>query len=105
MEFAKEGLRYMDLIRWNLAEKALNGYNYINLQPNDCINNVVNKGLWFWGMVPQIDEDGLADFSALYNAGLCALGAKRVFPAHQKLWPIPTHDRELCPNLTNNEGY
>lgn len=105
MELANEGLRYMDLIRWRLAEKALNGYNYINLQPTDLLNNVVKKDLWFWGMTPQIDEDGLADFSALYNAGLIALGAKRVFPARQYLWPIPTHDIELCPNLKNNPGY
>ncbi len=105
MELANEGLRYMDLIRWNLAEKALNGYNYINLQPSDCLEKVVKKDLWLWGMTPQIDEDGLADFSALYNAGLCGLGAKRVFPAHQMLWPIPTYDRQLCPNLTNNPGY
>ncbi|MDE7407660.1 MAG: RagB/SusD family nutrient uptake outer membrane protein, partial [Muribaculaceae bacterium] len=105
MELANEGLRYMDLIRWNLAEKALNGYNYINLQPTDLLNNVVKKDLWLWGMTPQIDEDGLADFSALYNVGLVALGAKRVFPARQYLWPIPTHDIELCPNLKNNPGY
>lgn len=105
MELANENLRYMDLIRWKLAGKALNGYNYINLQPDDLLANVVKKDLWFWGMTPQIDEDGLVDFSALYNAGLIALGAKRVFPDRQYLWPIPTHDIELCPNLTNNPGY
>lgn len=105
MEFAKENLRYMDLIRWKLAEKALNGYNYIMLQPSDLKTNVIDKGLWFWGMTPQIDDDGIADFAALYNAGLCNTGAKRIFPARQYLWPIPTHDMELCPNLTNNTGY
>ena len=105
MELANEGLRYMDLIRWKLASKALNGYNYINLQPTDLLNNIVKKDLWFWGMTPQIDEDGLADFSALYNAGLVALGAKRVFPDRQYLWPIPTRDMTLCPNLKNNPGY
>lgn len=105
MELANEGLRYMDLIRWRLAEKALNGYNYINLTPTDLLNNIVKKDLWFWGMTPQIDDDGIADFSALYNAGLAALGAKRVFPTRQYLWPIPTHEMELCPNLRNNPGY
>lgn len=105
MELANEGLRYMDLIRWKLASKALNGYNYINLQPDELLNNIVKKDLWFWGMTPQIDEDGLADFSALYNAGLVALGAKRVFPDRQYLWPIPTRDMTLCPNLKNNPGY
>ena len=105
MELANEGLRYQDLIRWNLASKALNGYNYINLQPDELLSKVVNTGLWFWSITPQIDEDGLADFSALYNAGLIALGAKRVFPDRQYLWPIPTHDLQLCPNLGNNPGY
>ena len=105
MELANENLRYMDLIRWKLASKALNGYNYINLAPDELLANVVRKDLWFWGMTPQIDEDGLVDFSALYNAGLIALGAKRVFPDRQYLWPIPTHELELCPNLTNNPGY
>ena len=104
MEFAMENQRLQDLMRWKLASKALNGYNYIMLEPHDLLNNVVNKGLWFWAMTPQIDEDGLADFSALFNAGYCTTGAKRIFPDREYLWPIPTHDMELNRNLTNNAG-
>lgn len=117
MEFAKEGRRYMDLIRWKLAEKALNGYNYIMLNPEDGVDKIMNTGLWFWGApdtnsdgepenVITIDEDGLADFSALYDLGLCQYGAKRVFPERQYLWPIPTHDNDLVNGaLGNNPGY
>ena len=106
MELAFENLRYEDLIRWRLAEKALNTYNYINLEPTDCLNKVVNKDYWFWGITPSIDEDGIADFSALFDAGLCQTGARRNFPARQYLLPIPTHDIELSGgNLVNNEGY
>ena len=105
MEFAMENQRLQDLMRWKLAGKALNGYNYILLQPKDLLDNVVDKGLWFWPMTPQIDDDGLADFSALFNAGYCTTGAQRVFPEREYLWPIPTHDMELCPKLTNNPGY
>ena len=106
MELAFECLRYEDLIRWRLVEKALNTYNYINLEPTDCLNKVVNKDYWFWGITPSIDEDGIADFSALFDAGLCQTGAKRNFPARQYLLPIPTHDIELSGgNLVNNEGY
>ena len=105
MELANEGLRYMDLIRCKLASKALNSYNYIMLAPDDLQNNIVAKGLWFWPSTPLIDDDGLADFSTMYNAGQIAVGAKRVFPDRQYLWPIPTHDMELCPNLGNNDGY
>ena len=117
MEFAKEGRRYMDLIRWKLAEKALNGYNYIMLNPTDGVDKIMNTGLWFWGApdtnsdgepenVIKIDEDGLADFSALYELGLCQYGARRVFPERQYLWPIPTHDNDLVNGaLGNNPGY
>ena len=106
VELAFEGLRYRDLIRWRLAEKALNKYNYINLAPADCLDKVVNKGKWFWGQTPQIDEDGMADFAPLKEAGLCEEGAKRNFPARQYLLPIPTHDIELSnDHLKNNEGY
>ena len=81
MEFAMENQRLQDLMRWKLAGKALNGYNYIMLiDPTELLNNIVNKNLWFWGMTPQIDEDGLADFAALFNAGYCSQGAKRIFP-------------------------
>lgn len=106
MEFAMENQRLQDLMRWDLAIKALNGYNYILLRDaQQELTDVVNTGNWFWGMTPQIDEDGLADFSALFNAGLCTTGAQRVFPERQMLWPIPTHDTQLNPNLGNNPGY
>ena len=105
VELANEGLRYMDLIRWRLAEKALNRPNYINLQPDECIEKVVEKGLWLWPDDPVIDEDGLADFSQMAEKGLIGIGAQRVFPERQYLWPIPTHDNELCPELGNNPGY
>ena len=106
MEFAKEDLRYMDVIRWGLWEKALNRYNYINLDPTECLEKVVNKGLWLWAETPQVDEDGLADFAPLYEKGYCARGALRTFPAHQVLWPIPTYERlQTNNNLDQNPGY
>ena len=106
MELAYEQLRYADLIRWRLAGKVLNLSNYINLDPNACKSEVVDRGYWFWGITPSIDEDGVADFSALFDAGLCQKGAQRVFPDRQYLMPIPTHDIELSGgNLKNNEGY
>ena len=30
-------------MRWKLASKALNGYNYIMLQPDDLLKNVVDR--------------------------------------------------------------
>ena len=106
VELAMENLRLQDLMRWRLAEKALNGYNYIYLYPaSECKEKLVDKNLWPWPSTPQIDENGLADFSPWVTAGQVMYGAKRIFPEHQYLWPIPTYDRELCPNLEDNPGY
>ena len=113
METAKESLRYLDVIRWGLYKKAFNGYNYL-LPDNTALENHINTNNsndpdsdgWFWGdHVPEIDEDGIADFSGLLSAGYARTGAQRIFPDHQVLFPIPTYDRTLMPNLSQNEGY
>ena len=113
METAKESLRYLDVIRWGLYDKAFNGYNYLlpvndDLEKHITSNNTNNPDTdgWFWGgIVPDIDEDGIADFSKLEAAGYARKGAQRIFPDHQVLFPIPTYDRTLMPNLGQNEGY
>ena len=113
METAKESLRYLDVIRWGLYDKAFNGFNYLlpvndDLEKHITSNNTDNPDSdgWFWGgIVPDIDEDGIADFSKLEAAGYARKGAQRIFPDHQVLFPIPTYDRTLMPNLSQNEGY
>ena len=65
MELANEGRRYMDLIRWRLAEKALNRDIYGMLDVEELKAKVVDQGLWFFPGVPEIDEEGIADFSAM----------------------------------------
>lgn len=104
-EFAHEGLRYMDLIRWRLAEKVLTGNTYGMANIGSIIDNVVTPGLWFWGMTPEIDSDGVADFKPLVDAGLARTLNEIHFPSHQYLWPIPSADVLLNPSLSQNEGY
>ena len=105
MEFALEGIRYMDIIRWRLAEKVLNIPNYGLLDPADLREKVTSKGLWFFPETPEIDEDGAADFSGLYSAGLIKQLAVRRFDAsRQYLWPIPTTE-VLTSGLTQNPNY
>jgi len=116
MELAEEGLRYMDLIRWRLAHKAIKGniYGLSNVAVNTDVNvaptgplmdNVVKPGLWFWGMTPTIDEDGLPNFDKLYQANLCRVLNVMNFPERQYLWPIPADELLLNKNLTQNPGY
>lgn len=105
MEFAKEGVRYMDIIRWRLAEKVLNKVNYGMLDPDDLRTKVVQPGLWFFPQTPAIDEDGIADFKAMYDAGLIKTVAVRKFDAtRQYLWPIPSPE-VLTSGLTQNDNY
>lgn len=106
VEFAKEGLRYMDLVRWKLNEKVMNLKNYGILYPAELLReNVTDKGYWFWGMVPDIDENGIADFSKLEKAGLIVSLSQRAFDVRQYLWPIPTKEILINNNIKQNPGY
>ncbi len=106
MEFAFEGTRYMDIIRWRIAENVLNKDTYGMLDVDDLREKVVNPGLWFFPSTPDIDEDGAADFTPMYNAGLIKRLAQRDFDAtKQYLWPIPTKEILINSNLEQNPGY
>lgn len=106
MEFAYEGIRYMDIIRWRLAEKVLNKPNYGMLDPDALREKVVNPGLWFFPEVPAIDEDGIPDFTNMYNKGLIKLITQRQFDKNrQYLWPVPSKDILINDNIKQNPGY
>jgi hypothetical protein len=106
MEFAKEGLRYMDLIRWKLATKALTTKIYGLLYPASLlVENVVNKGGWFWPRTPQIDDDGIPDFTEMEKSNEVMVLSQRNWNDRQYLWPIPTKEIFINPNLVQNPGY
>lgn len=106
MEFAYEGLRYMDLIRWKLASKALSIKNYGILYPASLLKEkVTDKGLWFWPTAPKIDEDGIPDFTEMEKAGQITVLSQRAWNDRQYLWPIPTKEILINDNLKQNTGY
>ena len=107
MEFAFEARRYYDIIRWKLADKVLNNYPIYGLLDLDELREkVVNAGLWFFPDIPSVDDDGVSDFSAMYNDGLIKLLATRRFDASkQYLWPIPSSEILINKNLVQNPGY
>ena len=99
VEFAKEGLRYMDLIRWKLAEKALTK-PVIGL-PDPAAQN---RAKWPFPGVTPIDDDGIADYSVFGND--VKVVAQRSFDkSRQYLWPVPALERRVNPNLTQNPNY
>ncbi|HTE27852.1 RagB/SusD family nutrient uptake outer membrane protein [Flavitalea sp.] len=99
VEFAKEGLRYMDLIRWKLAEKALTK-PVIGL-PDPAAQN---RAKWPFPGITPIDDDGIADYGVFGND--VKIVAQRSFDkSRQYLWPIPALERRVNPNLTQNPNY
>lgn len=106
MEFAFEGLRYMDIIRWKMAEKVLNRPVYGMLDPANLKKDVVDEGLWFFSETPKMDEDGVADFSSLYQNRKIKLLVERKFDVNrQYLWPIPSKEILINENIKQNAGY
>lgn len=106
MEMAIEGLRHMDLMRWKLADKVLNTPEYGLLDPPALRANVVQKGLWFFPGIPEVDDNGIADFAGIANAGLLKTYVIRSFQANKNyLWPIPSNDILINPNMIQNPNY
>jgi hypothetical protein len=108
VELAWENRRYYDIIRWRIAEKVLVKPHYGLLDPNDLKAKVVDKGLWFFPAIPEIDEDWLPDFTSMYNDGLIKVLVQRAFDKErQYLWPVPTKDVLIneSDNFKQNYGY
>jgi hypothetical protein len=105
MELAHEALRYMDIVRWKLATKVLKRSIYGNLDPADLKTKVVDKGLWPFPGIPVIDADGTPDFSAMEATGLIKNLSPCNWDDRQYLWPIPTAELQINPNMKQNPGY
>lgn len=99
VEFANEGLRYMDLIRWKLAGKALTN-PVIGL--SDPANQ--NRSKWPFPGTPVIDENGIPDYKPFLNQ-VKTIALRTFDQSKQYLWPIPTVEIRVNPGLTQNPGY
>ena len=103
VELMLEGLRYMDLIRWGLANKALNvevpGLN----QPAS-----IDRTQWPFNdvILPDIDDDGVILYENIITAGYARKLTDYLWdPNKQNLWPVPAAERVLNSELGQNTGY
>ncbi|WP_340382648.1 RagB/SusD family nutrient uptake outer membrane protein [Daejeonella sp.] len=78
VELAFEGLRYIDIRRWRIAETVLPGKMY-------GMNYVDNNG--------ALKTVEILPWNTLFNKN------------RDYLWPIPQSERELNPNLTQNPNW
>lgn len=99
VEFAREGLRYMDLIRWELAE-VIFSRPVIGLP--DPANQDRNK--WPFPGVTPLDENGFADYTGFGN-DIKVLIERKFDKSKQYLWPIPAVELRINPNIKQNPNY
>lgn len=101
VEFANEGLRYMDLMRWKIIGKALTRPAVGLVDPANQ-----DRAKWPFPGVPPIDQDGIPDFSAEISAGEAKVLALRSFDTtRQYLWPIPAVELRVNPKIKQNPNY
>ncbi len=90
VELALEGLRYYDVLRWDIAEKELNHtFTGVKLSDDPNARNYRGSGT----AASPVDEDMYYQFE------------KRTWAAHNRYFPIPQNDMNVNKNLKQNEGY
>jgi hypothetical protein len=84
VEFAFEGLRYYDILRWGIADTELNRQ--------------------FTGMKLTNNPAGYTKFP-VDNEGYFLLHKRNFKKGINELWPIPQSERDINKTLTQNGGY
>lgn len=99
VELAKEGLRYMDLIRWRLAEIILSK-PVIGLPDPDQ----QDRDKWPFPGVTPLDDNGFADYT-VFGKDVKVVIDRKFDKTKQYLWPIPAVERRINPNISQNPNY
>lgn len=105
MELMFEGLRYQDIIRWQIAKKALDRIVLGLPNPTDQ-----DRSQWPFTntILPEVDDDGVVIFDAnnlISNNFARTLQDYDFDESRMYLWPIPAADRLLNTSLSQNPGY
>ncbi len=86
VEFAFEGLRYYDILRWGIAAEELNHQFTGQKLTNDPANYTAYP----------VDSEGYYIMSQQN---------RKFIKGKNELWPIPQSERDINKNLTQNPGY
>lgn len=86
VEFAWEGLRYYDILRWGIAGDELNHQFTGQKLTNDPANYTAYP----------VDADGYY---------IMTQQNRKFIKGKNELWPIPQSERDINPNLSQNPGY
>ena len=112
VELAWENRRYFDLIRWRLMEIA-NKRPVVTLPQKPGLLANISSGDYFFPKdahgeqaLPIIEDNGLVNLQPIINTGKVRTPVIRDFQQKEYLWPIPTEEITINPNLLpNNPDY
>lgn len=106
VEFAWEGRRFFDLLRWDgWLEKALS-HDYYAFGNAAAMATMSKNGDYYWPWAPAIDECGFADFKPMFDAGKIARVLPRRFDDRLPLLPLPFSDVDISNGkILNNPGW
>lgn len=94
VEFAGEGLRYFDILRWKMGEEVLSGPCY----------GRIPRGLL--ASAPTINENGTPVYTSVSNyKDMRVIQVRNFNPSKNYLWPIPTIELQTNKNLVQNPNY
>ena len=94
IELAHEGLRMMDIHRWDIAQYVM---------PGMLLGRPI-PGYSAMTFVPQIDEHGHPHYDGA-ESSYRPVQARVFDPAKDNLWPIPQKDIDVNDNLVQNPNY
>jgi hypothetical protein len=96
VEFALEGRRYLDLLRWKIVEKAFN---------KKIVGVPKDKADYPFAGTPVFDQDDIPSYDAFISK-LTVPDTRFFNPEKHYLWPVPFAETSLNPNLLpNNKGW
>lgn len=105
VEFAWEGRRFFDLLRWDWMKEALS-HDYYAFPNSDGMKKLENGGNYYWPFAPTIDEKGFADFKAMFQAGYCQRVLPRKYDERLPLLPLPFDEVDVSNGkIENNPGW
>ncbi|WP_295728807.1 RagB/SusD family nutrient uptake outer membrane protein [uncultured Muribaculum sp.] len=106
VEFAWEGRRFFDLLRWEgWMEKAFS-HDYYAFPNKSGMADMEKNGEYYWPGTPEIDEYGMADFKPMFDAGKIARVLPRKFDPRLPLLPLPFVDVDISNGkIQNNPGW
>lgn len=106
-ELAWENRRWFDLIRWRVCEDALRtAYYQLPTPAQMAINEATGYWIFPKDFRPVLKYNSIVNIEGLESfPGYFLKIEGRNFGIKSYLFPIPSKERTVCPNLTQNPGY